>query len=362
MAAAATRQHRTARRRVADCAEQRADAPPRRWLLLCPAVASRLDSALGDPAPTLLRTPADVLRLQVVVMSRASATSPAGERGMGHSMRRWPPHRTRSAGWRLTSGALVEVRRAGAGGGVRLARLIALGESEGGRPGALHLPPLMAFNLGLRPCVAPLLAPRGEVGVGLEKVEVAAAAGAPSSAGESTHAVPQPLGRPLRVRVATRVTAARVRLPRAQPELASAEDAGTTLVAALQAHFRAVPRSLAPGDVFAVEVRAGDGRRELLRTLYPAPNHAWGGPTQEEHNDVHFFIVDSMEPDSCALVDPDRTALSLGGSGTSGLPVGTQGYCEAAAGAHAGGASAGAGGAGSGVAVLVQELCNPQAL
>jgi hypothetical protein len=40
-------------------------------------------------------------------------------------------------------------------------------------------------------------------------------------------------------------------------------------VAALQSYFRAATRMVAPGDVFAVAVDTGDGRREILSALYP---------------------------------------------------------------------------------------------
>jgi hypothetical protein len=117
----------------------------------------------------------------------------------------------------LVSGALVVVMGVGSSGTAHLARLLVIDEMQGGRPGCLHIAPMLAFNLGLRPCITPLLSPgHTPAGAGLEGVEVSAAVGGPSGDAPSAHIqMSQPIGRALRIPLASRVTAAQASPPHA---------------------------------------------------------------------------------------------------------------------------------------------------
>mmetsp|Transcript_11157 Transcript_11157/g.31605 ORF Transcript_11157/g.31605 Transcript_11157/m.31605 type:complete len:561 (-) Transcript_11157:2392-4074(-) len=207
----------------------------------------------------------------------------------------------------------------------RLARLMAMPTAQ---EGCIHLSPSLAHNMGLRPCMAPLLA-SGDVpvGVGVEQVEVQRAEGGvePSPAVSEE----QPLGPPVAVPLARSISVAEVRrppegsLPDGQGE-ARKEGRDQALVDGLQRHFRELRRLVAPGDVLGVWVDRQDGSLELLQGLFGQRGMEPVPPAK----DFVLFAVTHMEPPCCAVMDPEETALTLGGSCAAAIPVGLQGYAE----------------------------------
>uniref|UniRef100_A0A061QL16 Peroxisomal ATPase PEX6 n=1 Tax=Tetraselmis sp. GSL018 TaxID=582737 RepID=A0A061QL16_9CHLO len=229
--------------------------------------------------------------------------------------------------------SLVELRPPlGSNQPPQLARLQAM---HGGQPGFIHLAPLLAHNLGVRPSAAPFLLASAEteppLGLSRETVGVRLLAAGEQSVTPGPKAeILQPSGLPVSIAVARRLTLAKVRT--SERRRGGGGDGGDVeaLTAALRSHFRESCRLVAPGGVVAVQAGALDGRAELLSSLFGEPGGPGGAPT-EPPKGVVFFKVTHMEPDGPAAVDPERTALALAGACSAQLPVGVEHYVGAGA-------------------------------